>query len=540
MAFDIIHPDADAIECQIVDNVAQLLADSVARTPERVALEFFDHDITLTYTELFDQVRRVAAGLTARGVRKGTHVGMMLPNCVEFPVSWLAMAWVGAVCVQLNPRHTAAELDYVINDADMDFLILDETCLPAFETMTERPSRLPDEQVLVRCSADAGRHVDWRELLQADPLPAQVPPDLVQQDLLAMLYTSGSTGFPKGCLLDHRYWLQLAVSAIAVQCGHHPRHVLIYEPMFYMQGSFILLAALYANATIHCSARPSIKKLPDWIERFQIDYCAYPAPAVVGIENIPKEKGRSLEWVHAWYYHGDDIERLERHFDVVARDVFGMTENGLALYVPADRDDLSTPGCMGIPGPLREVRLVGDDGVDVGDGEVGELWTAGPGHLRGYYRKPKANAETFVGKWFRTGDLMRRDANGVYYLIGRIKDVVKRSGENIAAAEVEDCLCKLSGVVLAAVVAVPDEHRGEEVKAYVQLEDGLTNETLPPEQLLAHCVERLAPFKVPRYLSYVDEFPMTAGNDKVAKPKLTKGIDDLRLGAYDRIDDCWR
>ena len=100
MAFDIIHPDADAIECQIVDNVAQLLADSVARTPERVALEFFDHDITLTYTELFDQVRRVAAGLTARGVRKGTHVGMMLPNCVEFPVSWLAMAWVGAVCVR--------------------------------------------------------------------------------------------------------------------------------------------------------------------------------------------------------------------------------------------------------------------------------------------------------------------------------------------------------------------------------------------------------------------------------------------------------
>ena len=261
---------------------------------------------------------------------------------------------------------------------------------------------------------------------------------------------------------------------------------------------------------------------------------------MVGIENIPKEKGRSLEWVHAWYYHGDDIERLERHFDVVARDVFGMTENGIALYVPADRDDLSTPGCMGIPGPLREVRLVGDDGVDVGDGEVGELWTAGPGHLRGYYRKPKANAETFVGKWFRTGDLMRRDANGAYYLIGRIKDVVKRSGENIAAAEVEDCLCKLSGVVLAAVVAVPDEHRGEEVKAYVQLEDGLTNETLPPEQLLAHCVERLAPFKVPRYLSYVDEFPMTAGNDKVAKPKLTKGIDDLRLGAYDRIGGCWR
>ena len=135
---------------------------------------------------------------------------------------------------------------------------------------------------------------------------------------------------------------------------------------------------------------------------------------------------------------------------------------------------------------------------------------------------------------------MRRDCSRAYFLIGRIKDMVKRSGENISAAELEDCLCKLRGVLMAAVVPVPDERRGEEVKAYLQLEDGLTQEALPPALVLTHCEAHLASFKIPRYLAYVKSFPLTAGNDKVSKPQLIAGINDLRLGAYDRINDTWR
>jgi acyl-coenzyme A synthetase/AMP-(fatty) acid ligase len=121
-----------------------------------------------------------------------------------------------------------------------------------------------------------------------------------------------------------------------------------------------------------------------------------------------------------------------------------------------------------------------------------------------------------------------------------MKDMVKRSGENISAAEVEDCLCKLPGVLMAAVVPVPDESRREEVKAFVQLEDGVKADALPPSSILAHCAEHLTAFKVPRYLAYIDELPLTAGNDKVAKPQLTAGVTDPRQGAYDRMDDVWR
>jgi acyl-coenzyme A synthetase/AMP-(fatty) acid ligase len=254
----------------------------------------------------------------------------------------------------------------------------------------------------------------------------------------------------------------------------------------------------------------------------------------------PPEMGKSLAWVHGWYFYGDGRERIEERFGVVCRDSFGMTENGICLYVPVDRPDLSAAGSVGIRAPWRELRIVDGQGNDVADGEVGELWTAGPGHLHGYYRKTAANRDNFSGRWFRTGDLMRRGADGGYYLVGRIKEMIKRSGENISAAEVEDCLSQLPGVVMAAVVAVPDAARDEEIKAYVQLGPGLTAEEVSPGKILAHCAEHLAGFKVPRYLTYAEALPLTAGNDKVSKPQLTAGIEDLTVGAYDRVDDKWR
>ena len=287
-------------------------------------------------------------------------------------------------------------------------------------------------------------------------------------------------------------------------------------------------------------ARPSISKFLGWVQRYEIDYCAFPVPALHVMDDFPPEMGKSLKWVHAWYFHGDARERIEARFGVVARDSFGMTENGLVLYVPVDRPDLAASGSVGIPTPWREVRIVDDAGNDVADGEVGELWTAGPGHLHGYYRKTAANRDNFHGRWFRTGDLMRCDADGGYYLVGRIKDMIKRSGENISAAEVEGCLSKLSGIVMAAVVAVPDAARGEEIKAYVQLGADQTPEDITPQMILAHCAEHLAAFKIPRYIAYAEALPLTAGNDKVSKPQLTAGVEDLTAGAYDRVDDMWR
>ena len=533
--------DPQGLVAAMPATISEMLRDSVARTPDRSAFVFFDHDKTLTYAELDDQVRRVAHALLDRGVRKGTHVALMLPNVIEFPVTWFAIAWLGAVSIQLNPRFTGRELDYALNDADADFLIIDDTCLSSLDAMQQRTERLADSNIIVRSDGPVPeRHIAWQELAASDPLPPEPRSEILAHDVIAILYTSGTTGFPKGCMLDHRYWLQIATSVLITQSDHTPRNSLIYEPMFYIQGNAIMIASLLANATIYCPERPSISKFFAWVQRYSIDYCAFPVPAVHVMEDYPEEMCTSLKWVHGWFIHGDKLQRLEKRYDVIARDCFAMTENGICLYVPVDRPDLAERGSVGIPAPWREIRIVDHDGHDVADGEVGEAWTAGPGHFHGYYRKTAANRQSFSGKWFRTGDLMRRGADGGYYLVGRMKDMVKRSGENISAAEVEACLNAMLGVAMSAVVAVPDQVRGEEVKAYIQLVPGRSQKDIPPQQVFQHCSEHLAGFKIPRYLAYVDAFPLTAGNDKVSKPKLNKGVEDQTIGAYDRVDETWR
>jgi acyl-CoA synthetase (AMP-forming)/AMP-acid ligase II len=535
------HPTEPELEARLPKTIPAMLRDRAAKTPDRDAFVFFDHNITVTYAELGEKVRRVANGLEEMGVRKGTHVALMLPNVIEFPLTWLAIAWVGAVSVQLNPNFTGRELDYALNDADADYLVIDEACLPSLEGMKQRTERLPDSNIIVRAESTVPQgYVDWQSLAENDPLPPEPRAGVSKHDVMSILYTSGTTGFPKGCLLDHRYWLQLATSALYSQGGHIPRNVLIYEPMFYMQGNGIFIGALMSNATVYCPARPSIAKFFGWVQKYAIDYCAFPVPALHVMDDYPAEMGQSLKWVHAWYFHGDGRERIEKRYDVVARDSYGMTENGLCLYVPVDRPDLADNGSVGVAMPWRELRIVDEGGNDVADGETGELWTAGPGHLHGYYRKTAANRDSFHGRWFRTGDLMRRGPDGGYYLVGRMKDMIKRSGENVSAAEVEGCLCTLHGIVLAAVVAVPDAARDEEIKAYVQLSSGLTFKELTPEQILAHCAEHLAGFKVPRYLAYTQSLPMTASDDKVSKSQLTNGVEDLAAGAYDRVDGIWR
>jgi crotonobetaine/carnitine-CoA ligase len=159
--------------------------------------------------------------------------------------------------------------------------------------------------------------------------------------------------------------------------------------------------------------------------------------------------------------------------------------------------------------------------------------------LQGYYKKPEATAAAFDGDWFRTGDLFRQDARGYCYIVGRLKDMIRRAGENIAAREVEAVLRGLPQIVEAAAVPVPDDSRGEEVKAYVVLQPGLGPKDVPPERIIAHCEANLARFKVPRYIAYQDRLPKTP-SEKIAKQALIQGGADLRAGSYDRVEKRWR
>jgi len=211
-----------------------------------------------------------------------------------------------------------------------------------------------------------------------------------------------------------------------------------------------------------------------------------------------------------------------------------MTEIGLGTYVPVFAKARAYEGSVGRAGPFRDVSVRDDDGAPVRPDQTGELWVRGRSIFKGYWNRPEATREAInADGWFRTGDLFRIDADGFLWLVGRKKDMIRRSSENIAAREVEAVLCTLREVEDAACVAVPDDLRGEEVKAYIQLKPEHTPATCPPDRIIRHCETHLAAFKVPRFVAFVEEFPRTASN-KIAKAQLVEDCEDLRAGAYDR------
>lgn len=209
---------------------------------------------------------------------------------------------------------------------------------------------------------------------------------------------------------------------------------------------------------------------------------------------------------------------FKKRFGVLAREGFGMTEIGLGNWMPPALDEMFDSGLVGLDAPFRETTIRNEAGDPVQPGERGELWVRGRSILQGYWSKPHADADSFRAAddggphWFRTGDLFESDSNGFLWLVGRLKDMIRRSSENIAAREIEAVVRELSQVEDCAAVAVPDAERGEEIKIYVQLKEGVGAADLPFVQIKGHCAKRLAAFKVPRFYTYIDAFPRTVSN----------------------------
>jgi len=252
----------------------------------------------------------------------------------------------------------------------------------------------------------------------------------------------------------------------------------------------------------------------------------------------PLDGVNRLRYVHIFGFPSHLHKKFEERFKVIAREGYGMTEIGSCMRVPIEDAHMTGSGSVGQPVPYREVRIVDEQGNDVPRGEVGELWVQGPGILKGYYKKPKETAEAFAGGWFHTGDLFRQDENGYYYIVGRKKDMVRRHGENISASEVENVIRSHPKILDVAVVPVPDEIRGEEVKAYVIPKPGESVKTIIPEEIIAFCLERIAKFKVPRFIEYRESFPRTP-TERVEKHKLIAEKKDLRSGCYDAEEKRW-
>jgi crotonobetaine/carnitine-CoA ligase len=337
-------------------------------------------------------------------------------------------------------------------------------------------------------------------------------------------------------MLSHRYWLTIS-KINARRDGRAYERILAATPFFYMDPQWMMLMAFYQRATLFVARRQSASQFMGWVRQHRINFCLFPE-VVFKQPPSPLDRENEIVRVNVYGLHKENHAALEQRFDLIAREAFGMTEIGSGLFMPIEATDMVGSGSCGMPSPFREARIADPQGNSVPVGEIGELLVRGPGLLQGYYNKPEATAAAFHGDWFRTGDLFRQDARGYFYIVGRVKEVIRRAGENISAREVEAVLRGLPDIVEAAAVPVPDETRGEEVKACVVLQPGMTRETLPPGRIIAHCEANLARFMVPRYIEYRNDLPKTA-SEKIAK-HLLQGAADPRAGCFDRVEGRWR
>lgn len=532
--------DTKRIESQpLPKNVPALLEQAVREIPDAVAMSFFEDGIEISYRDLGDQVRRLASGLAGIGVARGTHVGVMLTNTPAFPITWFALLHLGAVMVPVNTRYTGRELEYVLRTSEAGYLVIEASLLGTLREADAHAHSVAAENVIVAGATETiDRHKSWSALAEGGREAAPDSSAVDQFDLANIQFTSGTTGFPKGCMQTHRFWLEVS-TVVAKAYLPEAKRYLLYQSMFYMDPQFLLLSAIINRGTAYISRGPSMHRYADWVKSNRIEFAFMPEAVFKKLlergETLP-----TLRRVNIFGWSKASHRIAQAFFPFPLREAFGMTETGMDLYQPEEAASMVGEKSCGLECPFRQCRVMTEDGVEAEAGQIGELWVRGPGVIKGYYKNPAANAASFSGEWFRTGDLFSRDASGFFYYKGRLKEMIRRSGENIAAQEVEAVLLGCPFVIEAAVVGVPDADRGEEVKAFLICREGVDIRRQPDlvKELLEVCVQNLAPFKIPRFIGQVGAFPRT-GSNKIAKRQFIESTEDIRGNSYDRQVGGW-
>ncbi len=506
-------------------NVASLLHDSATRLPERPALIAGGH--TLDYATLDDFARRFAGALGDLGVQPGEHVALLLPNVPHFSVAYFGCHYAAAPVVPLNLLLSTDELAYQLDASDAVALVVWEDFVDRAQAAVDRAPRC--RQVVVAradlgdLSAPAGASNLAALVLSAEPV-TDVPPT-APDDTAVILYTSGTTGRPKGAELTHANLVSNARRCSTEVLPLDPDTVaLVALPLFHAFGQTVMHNAVLAVGG-------SLVLLPRWD----------PRAAVVLVRRHRVTLFGGVPTMYFSVLHDVDVDpadlaslaicvsggapmppavatAFQDRYGVDVLEGYGLSETSpvVCFDVPGRP---SRPGSVGVPIPGVELRLVGEAGQVVDDPDCpGELWVRGENVMKGYYRDPEATAEALRDGWLRTGDLAARDADGNYRIVERKKDLILRGGYNVYPREVEAVLHAHPAVAEAAVVGVPDERYGEEVVAFVTLAGG---PAVTEAELVGHCRERLAHYKYPRRVVVVDELPHTP-TGKVLKPALRR------------------
>jgi len=527
--------------------LGDLLLRGAQRWPDRELLVLGDE--RLTYAELAARARRTARALQGIGIGPGDHVGVLAPNLVEVVELMFASALCGAVTVLINARYKDTELAYVIADADLkvlfttrriagyvDFVGLLYTALPGLREsaapLALRLSTAPQlRSVVLMEDEDGPGLVSWRRFdehaEQIDAAQAWLRRGQVElRQPCIMMYTSGTTSDPKGCRLSHEAIVRSAReirTRFRITGDDRQWNPL---PMFHMSSIMPLIATMWAGARFitdtHFDADAAWRMLD--AERPTIWFTAFPA-VMSALVNHPRFAADRVPWVRL-IINVAPPDQLRRNMRTIPHAVhisaYGMTEaSGISCFGAIDEDEDTRAATCGPPLPGVQLRVIDlETGAAVPPGTAGEMTIRGFSLFEGYYKSPEKNREAFdAAAWFRTGDLCVLDAAGRVGYRGRIKDMLKVGGENVAAVEIESYLCRHPAVQLAQVVGVPDARYGEVAAAFIELRPGAS---CTAQEVVDFCRGHIASFKVPRYVRFVRSWPMST--TKIQKFRLREAL----------------
>jgi fatty-acyl-CoA synthase/long-chain acyl-CoA synthetase len=500
------------------------MSDMVARyartAPDAVA--FRDGDTTSTWRSSHDRVTRIANALSERGVGPGDRVAVLGVNSVELVEATVAALRVGSICVPLNFRLVADEIAYQLVDSGATAVVVDAALAPVVAGAQQNPD-VPTRTVLVmRGESEHGESLD---AATAAASPDYVEVDVNDYEPAFIMYTSGTTGWPKGAVLTHRNLLLHSFSSMVhggVEAGE--RIGLSGAPFFHIAGVSGLHITMTAGGTTVLSPSGGFDPaaMVDLLERERVTSCFFVPAQWAAIVNVPGVKDRALALRKASWGAAPASTTLLRTIietfpDAELSTAFGQTECSPVTCVLKGEDAIRKIGSVGTPMLNVEVRVVDDEMNDVPRGEVGEIVYRGPLVMSGYWNKPKETAEAFRGGWFHSGDLVREDEDGYLYVVDRKKDMIISGGENIYCAEVENVIAGHPKVGEVALIGVPDTRWGESPLAIIAPRDPADPPTAADIDLW--CREHLAAYKRPRDVALVEALPRNPSG-KVLKTSL--------------------
>lgn len=505
-------------------HINQLLDYHANHTPNKEYL--YTSSKALTYQDLYERVNALAFSFNLLGVTKGDRVALYLRNKPEFLYTWLALNRIGAIMVPVNTSLLKKEVSFILNDSEVVGLVGEEDVIK--DVLDPAVSECQSIRFTITTGVSRNGWISMDSLLFKTGRVVYEIPD--ENDLAAILYTSGTTGNPKGVMCPHRYYFYLAKSTVEAVKFTETDRLLTYLPLFHMNAQILTVtASLISGSSIVLLDRFQPNLFWQEVDKYKATVFYYLGSILPSLLKLPvsgEEKHNTLRLAVGAQADPKKIEEYENRWSLEMIELFGMTEGAGTINRVGNRKI----GSCGKTFENHEIMIVDDSGSPQLPLESGEIIFTGPSLTLGYWNNTEETKKAYRNGWMYSGDIGYMDADGYLFFLDRKKDIIRRNGENISSAEIEQVLLTHPEIMEVAATPILDDHCGEEIKVFIVTKPGLH---LQPEKIIEWCESIMAKYKIPRYIEFRESLPKTA-TQKIQKSLLKNENNDFLLNTWDR------